>query len=234
MSHQPSSGWISDAHAGTAVIPGSPAPAIVADRPRTTPAQATKRGLDIVGASLGLVVLVPLFLLVALWIVLVDGSPVLFRQWRAGSHGRPFRVVKFRTMVPDAEDQLPLVEGLNEIRGPGFKITVDPRVTRTGRALRRMSIDELPQLWNVLKGEMSLVGPRPALPREVAEYAPWHHRRLETRPGITGLWQVSARSECDFDRWVEVDLAYLDNWSLLLDLKILLRTIPVVLAGDGR
>ena len=159
---------------------------------------------------------------------------MVFRQERVGLHGRPFRVVKFRTMVPDAEEHLAELEALNEISGPAFKLTDDPRLTRTGGWLRRTSIDELPQLWNVLRGEMSLVGPRPPLPSEVLDYDIWHRRRLSMQPGITGLWQVAARREPDFDRWVRLDLDYIDRWSLWLDLKIILRTIPAVLTGEGR
>jgi lipopolysaccharide/colanic/teichoic acid biosynthesis glycosyltransferase len=145
-----------------------------------------------------------------------------------------FRVAKFRTMVPDAEDQLAGLEALNEIRGHAFKVTDDPRLSRSGSLLRRTSLDELPQLWNVLLGQMSLVGPRPPLPSEVAGYDVWHRRRLSMKPGITGLWQVEARREADFDRWVAMDLAYIDRWSLWLDVKIIVRTIPAVLAGEGR
>jgi lipopolysaccharide/colanic/teichoic acid biosynthesis glycosyltransferase len=155
----------------------------------------------------------------------------LFRQARVGLHGRRFQVVKFRSMVPDAEERLGEIETLNEIKGHAFKVTQDPRLSRTGRILRATSIDELPQLWNVLIGEMSLVGPRPPLPREVADYDLWHRRRLSMKPGITGLWQVQARRSEDFDRWVELDLAYIDRWSLWLDFKIMLRTIPAMLQG---
>jgi exopolysaccharide biosynthesis polyprenyl glycosylphosphotransferase len=190
-----------------------------------------KRSLDLVLGLVALVLLSPFLLLVALWILAVDGRPVVFRQTRVGLHGRPFEVVKFRTMVPDAEERLAELEALNEIKGHAFKVTHDPRLSRTGRVLRATSIDELPQLWNVVRGEMSLVGPRPPLPREVAGYDVWHRRRLSMKPGITGLWQVQARREEDFDRWVELDLAYIDRWSIWLDLKIMLRTIPAMLQG---
>jgi exopolysaccharide biosynthesis polyprenyl glycosylphosphotransferase len=193
-----------------------------------------KRLLDVVGATIGLVLLSPLLLTVAVVILARDGTPILFRQVRVGLHGRPFRVVKFRTMVPDAEARLRELEALNEIRGLAFKMTDDPRMTRIGRFLRRTSIDELPQLWNVLRGEMSLVGPRPPLPSEVAAYDVWHRRRLSMKPGITGLWQVKARRESEFDRWVEIDLDYIDSWSLWLDVKIIARTIPAMLTGEGR
>jgi exopolysaccharide biosynthesis polyprenyl glycosylphosphotransferase len=190
-----------------------------------------KRSIDIALAAIGLIVLSPVLLVVALLIRWRDGSPVLFRQTRIGLHGRPFQVVKFRTMVPDAEARLAELADQNEIRGHAFKLTDDPRLSRTGGWLRRSSIDELPQLWNVLRGEMSLVGPRPPLPDEVDGYDIWHRRRLSMLPGITGLWQVSARREADFDRWVRLDLDYIDGWSLWLDLKIMVRTIPAMLGG---
>ncbi len=195
---------------------------------------ALKRLLDIAIAALGLLVLSPMLLALALGIWLEDHGPILFRQVRVGLHGRPFTMVKFRSMVPDAEDHLAeLAEG-NEITGPAFKISADPRITRSGRLLRRTSMDELPQFWNVLRGQMSVVGPRPPMPGEVAEYDLWHRRRLSMKPGITGLWQVSARLESEFDRWVELDLAYIDRWSLLLDVRILLRTIPAVIGLTGK
>ena len=193
-----------------------------------------KRLIDIVGSAVLLVVLSPLLVIVASAILLTDGSPVLFRQARVGLHGRPFTIYKFRTMVGDAEDRLDEVRHLNERSGAAFKATDDPRITGIGRFLRKTSIDELPQLWNVLTGSMSLVGPRPPLPHEVAEYDIWHRRRLSMKPGITGLWQVEARHEPDFDRWVEHDLVYIDGWSIWLDLKIILKTIPALLVHGGR
>jgi exopolysaccharide biosynthesis polyprenyl glycosylphosphotransferase len=193
-----------------------------------------KRVLDIGGATIALVALSPVFALIAARIVVLDGPPVIFRQVRIGLHGRPFRVVKFRTMQPDAESQLSELLARNEIRGHAFKLSDDPRLTRSGRFLRRSSLDELPQFWNVLMGEMSLVGPRPPLPDEVDNYDLWHRRRLSMKPGITGQWQVAARREAEFDRWVELDLDYIDRWSLWLDVKILLLTIPAVLNGAGR
>lgn len=202
--------------------------------PDRTIGMVIKRVLDVALASAALVVLSPLLLAVALVIRHREGAPVLFQQTRLGLHGRPFQVVKFRTMVPDAEDRLAELAQHNEISGPAFKLTDDPRLTRTGRWLRSTSIDELPQLLNVLRGEMSLVGPRPPLPREVDAYDIWHRRRLSMQPGITGLWQVVARRDPDFDRWVRLDLDYIDRWSLWLDLKIMLRTIPAMLAGEGR
>ena len=193
-----------------------------------------KRLVDIVGSAVGLVVLSPLLLGVALVLRWRQGAPVLFRQTRVGLNGRPFTLYKFRTMVPDAEDHLAEVWHLNQRDGIAFKAADDPRVTPLGRNLRARSIDELPQLWNVLRGEMSLVGPRPPIVSEVAAYDVWHRRRLSMKPGITGLWQVEARRESEFDRWVERDLAYIDRWSLLLDLRILVKTVPAVLLRPGR
>jgi exopolysaccharide biosynthesis polyprenyl glycosylphosphotransferase len=194
-------------------------------------ALAAKRLVDIVVSAAGLVVLMPLFVAVAVAIRLDDGAPVLFRQRRVGLQGRQFDVVKFRTMTRDAESRREQLAPLNEINGRAFKVTHDPRITRTGRWLRRTSLDELPQLWNVLRGEMSLVGPRPPLPDEVAGYDLWHRRRLSMKPGITGLWQVRSRRDPDFDRWVAADLEYIDRWSLWLDLQIMARTIPAALEG---
>ena len=165
---------------------------------------------------------------------IADRKPALFGQTRIGLHGRPFLMYKFRSMVMDAEERLHEVKHLNERSHVAFKATNDPRITPIGRWLRRTSIDELPQLWNVLMGSMSLVGPRPPLPAEVARYDIWHRRRLSMKPGITGLWQVEARNEADFDAWVEHDLVYIDGWSLWLDLKILVKTVPALLAHSGR
>jgi exopolysaccharide biosynthesis polyprenyl glycosylphosphotransferase len=193
-----------------------------------------KRTLDLVGGLVALVVAIPIAALIALAIRRDSPGPIFFRQTRVGLHGRLFEVVKFRTMVEGAEEQLEELLAHNEIKGHAFKVTNDPRVTRVGRWLRRTSLDELPQLWNVLRGEMSLVGPRPPLPSEVAGYDMWHRRRLSMKPGMTGLWQIRARQEQDFDRWVETDLEYIDGWSFWLDLKIMLRTIPAVLGREGR
>ncbi len=154
-----------------------------------------------------------------------------FRQARVGLHGRPFQIIKFRSMVVDAEARVAELAEANEINGHAFKVTDDPRVTPIGRRLRRWSLDELPQLWNVLRGDMSLVGPRPPLVSEVSGYDLWHRRRLSMKPGITGLWQVRARREPEFDRWVADDLEYIDRWSLWLDLQIMFRTIPAALEG---
>jgi lipopolysaccharide/colanic/teichoic acid biosynthesis glycosyltransferase len=187
-----------------------------------------------VGAAIGLIIVSPILLITAILIRARDGSPVIFRQTRVGLHGRPFTILKFRTMAPDAEERLHEVAHLNELQGAAFKASNDPRMSTLGRRLRQLSIDELPQLWNVLKGEMSLVGPRPPLPSEVVEYDIWHRRRLSMKPGITGLWQVESRHEANFDRWVELDLSYIDRWTLWLDLSILLRTMPNVMMARGR
>ena len=194
-------------------------------------AMVIKRVLDVVGAVVALTLLSPIMLVAAAAIIAADGTPVLYRQERVGRNGRPFRVVKFRSMVRDADRRLAALQASNEIHGHAFKMTDDPRVTRFGRILRKTSIDELPQLWNVLKGEMSLVGPRPPLLTEVANYDIWHRRRLAMKPGITGLWQVSARREAEFDQWVRLDIDYIDRWSLVLDLKIMLQTVPALFEG---
>lgn len=194
---------------------------------------AAKRASDILGATvLGLAAL-PVMVLVALAIRLDTPGPVLFRQQRVGRGGRLFPVLKFRTMVADAEARLAEVRDRNEADGPLFKIRDDPRVTRVGRWLRRFSLDELPQLWNVLRGEMSLVGPRPALPSEMGAWSEELHGRLRVRPGITGMWQVGGRSEASFEEYVRLDLYYVDNWSLWIDLAILAKTVPAVLARRG-
>jgi exopolysaccharide biosynthesis polyprenyl glycosylphosphotransferase len=194
-------------------------------------ALVAKRLVDIAVAAFMLIVFAPVIVAIAVAIRVDDGSPILFRQVRVGLRGRPFRVVKFRTMTSDAEAQLESLLERNELVGPAFKMSDDPRVSSAGRWLRRLSLDELPQFWNVLRGEMSMVGPRPPLPREVAGYDLWHRRRLAMKPGITGLWQVKGRRDEDFDRWVTLDLVYIDRWSLWLDLKIMLQTLPAMLQG---
>ena len=192
-----------------------------------------KRCFDITVSAIGLFLLAPVLLAVAVVVWVTSPGPVFFRQTRVGRHGRPFQVVKFRTMVSGAEGQLDGLLDQNEASGPLFKMVNDPRVTRVGKWLRRASLDELPQLWNVLRGEMSLVGPRPALPRETVEWAPELHERLRVKPGITGMWQVNGRSNNSFDQYVRLDLFYVDNWSLLRDLAILARTVPAVFKRDG-
>jgi exopolysaccharide biosynthesis polyprenyl glycosylphosphotransferase len=192
-----------------------------------------KRVLDIVGAGVALTLLSPLLLGVALFIWWRDGRPVLFRQTRVGMHGRPFTILKFRTMTRDADERYSEVAGQSTTQGAAFKMAVDPRVTDWGGFLRRTSIDELPQLWNVLKGNMSLVGPRPAPPREVEAYDVWHRRRLSMKPGMTGLWQISSRLDTDFDDRAKLDLDYIDRWSIWLDLRIVAQTVPAVFHLEG-
>ncbi|HUM03211.1 MAG TPA: sugar transferase [Thermoanaerobaculia bacterium] len=204
----------------------------------TTPDDPTalllKRGVDVFLAVVLLIASVIPLAVAALFIKLTSRGPVLFRQTRCGLNGRPFTLLKLRTMVEGAEELLDDVAHLNEHEGPVFKAANDPRLTGVGRLIRRFSFDEFPQLWNVLRGEMSLVGPRPPLPIEVARYERWQRRRLSMKPGVTGLWQVSGRSDIrNFEEWINLDLAYIDNWSLSLDAKILLRTIPTVLTGRG-
>jgi exopolysaccharide biosynthesis polyprenyl glycosylphosphotransferase len=192
-----------------------------------------KRAMDILIAGAALVALAPLFLLIALLVKLDSPGPVFFTQWRIGLNGRRFRFSKFRSMRADAEAHLPRLLKDNEMDGPVFKMRDDPRITRVGRVLRRFSIDELPQLWRVLVGDMSLVGPRPLMPHEIAGHDSWQRRRLSMRPGLTCLWQVSGRNHIDFDSWMRLDLEYIDQWSLGLDLRILARTVPAVLSGRG-
>ncbi len=194
---------------------------------------ALKRAIDIVLVVVSLPLLLPLLLLIGLLVRLDSAGPALFRQTRVGRNGQHFTCYKFRTMVVDAEQRRAELEALNEADGPLFKIRRDPRVTRFGSLLRRLSLDELPQLWNVLRGEMSLVGPRPALPDEVARYSPSHRRRLDVVPGLTGLWQVLGRSDTSFDEMVRLDIYYAENWSVGMDLRILLQTIPAVLLAKG-
>jgi exopolysaccharide biosynthesis polyprenyl glycosylphosphotransferase len=192
-----------------------------------------KRIVDVAISATALALISPLWGLIAFAIKLDSPGPVLFRQERIGLGGNPFTVFKFRSMRVDAEEQLARLRELNEASGPLFKVRDDPRRTRVGRFIRRTSLDELPQLINVLRGEMSIVGPRPGLASEVAKYQDWHRKRLAVLPGITGLWQVSGRSELTFDEMVMLDIYYAENWSLGLDLRIMIRTIPQVIFGDG-
>ncbi len=192
-----------------------------------------KRCLDIGVASVALVLLSPLFLVLALAVRLDSAGPVFFGQERVGRGGRRFTCWKFRSMCADAEDRLARLAEGNQARGPMFKMQDDPRRTRVGRVLRKSSLDELPQLWNVLRGEMSLVGPRPPLPREVEQYEPRHMARLAGVPGITGLWQVRARHHHDFEEMYELDVQYLEALSFINDLRIVLATVPAVLFGRG-
>jgi len=201
--------------------------------PEHAPSLLLKRVLDIIISAALLIIMLPFLVVVGILVKLTSKGPVIYRQVRCGLYGRKFVLYKIRSMRDGAEDVLWEIKHLNEMDGPVFKMRNDPRVTPLGRFLRKSSIDEWPQFWNVLKGDMSLVGPRAPLPDEVKEYTRWQRRRLSVKPGITCLWQVSGRNEIDFHEWMKLDLNYIDNWSLLLDLKILLRTFPVVLFGKG-
>ncbi|MDN5795507.1 MAG: sugar transferase [Intrasporangium sp.] len=210
-------------------------PLVHVEQPQSLAAsRGLKRAFDIVGAGLLLLLAAPVMLLVALSIRLEDRGPVLFRQARAGRDGTLFDCLKFRSMCTDAEARLAELKDLNvNADGVLFKVKGDPRITRVGRLIRRFSLDELPQLLNVLRGEMSLVGPRPALPDEVSQYPSDAQRRLDVRPGLTGLWQVSGRSDLSWDDAVRLDLYYVDNWSIVQDLTIVMRTIHAVFAARG-
>jgi exopolysaccharide biosynthesis polyprenyl glycosylphosphotransferase len=201
--------------------------------PKRPEALALKHGLDPLLAALLILLTAPIMLAIALAIAIDMGRPVLFGQSRAGIYGRPFRMLKFRTMRNGAEAEQAALLASNEMAGPVFKARNDPRVTRLGRLLRRMSLDELPQLFNVLTGSMSLVGPRPLPVQEQRQIRGWQRRRLSMKPGITCLWQTSGRSDVDFENWMLLDLKYVDEWSLWLDVQILLRTVPAVLRGRG-
>jgi exopolysaccharide biosynthesis polyprenyl glycosylphosphotransferase len=195
--------------------------------------RVAKRAMDLVMASIALVLLLPIIPLIAIMIKLDTPGPVLFRQDRVGKNGRPFKFYKFRSMHTDAEEQRKEIEALNEQDGPIFKLRSDPRITSVGKFLRRSSLDEIPQIFNVFRGEMSVVGPRPPLPAEVEHYQPWQRTRLEVTPGITCLWQISGRSHLSFNEWMRLDLEYLKQRSLKTDVLILLKTIPAVIARKG-
>ncbi len=192
-----------------------------------------KRIFDVALSFAALIVFSPVLLCIAAMIKLMSPGPVLFRQTRCGLGGRRFTLYKFRSMINNAEQMRAELHQLNELDGPVFKISDDPRITTVGRWLRRFSLDELPQLWNILLGDMSFVGPRPAVPEEVEQYEDWQRRRLRMRPGLTCTWVLEGRNHVDFNRWMQLDLTYIDNWSLWLDFKIFLRTIPIVLSGRG-
>jgi exopolysaccharide biosynthesis polyprenyl glycosylphosphotransferase len=192
-----------------------------------------KRIFDVTLSFVSLVLLSPLLLAIAAMIRITSPGPVFFQQTRCGLGGRRFTLFKFRSMINNAEQMRAELHQLNELDGPVFKISDDPRITPVGRWLRRFSLDELPQLWNVFRGEMSFVGPRPAVPEEVEQYEDWQRRRLRMRPGLTCTWVLEGRNHVDFNRWMQLDLKYIDNWSLWLDTKIFLRTIPILLSGRG-
>jgi len=194
---------------------------------------ALKRALDICASGIALALLSPLMLGVALAIKLTSRGPVLFKQVRVGLHGKSFNMLKFRSMVINAEELRAKLLAMNEQTGPVFKLQRDPRITGVGRFIRKFSIDELPQLINVLRGEMAIVGPRPPIPSEVAQYQAWQRRRLSVRPGLTCVWQVSGRNEISFEEWMYLDMQYIDHWSLAQDFQLILKTVPVVLTGRG-
>lgn len=208
---------------------------VFSSAPETSWQSLVKLGLDIIGALVLLILSSPVFAIVALMIKLSSKGPVFFKQERSGLNGAPFTLYKFRTMITNAEQFKAELAAMNEMTGPVFKVTNDPRVTPVGKFLRKYSLDELPQLWNVLRGEMSLVGPRPLPVDEVKRFNDLaHRRRLSVKPGLTCLWQISGRNQIsDFKDWVRLDLEYIDNWSLWLDLKILFKTIPAVFFGTG-
>jgi len=189
--------------------------------------------IDRAGAAVGLILSAPMVAIAALAIRIDSKGPIFFKQKRSGKNGRIFKMIKLRTMVNEADTFKEQLQHLNEMSGPVFKIQNDPRITKVGKFLRKYSVDEFPQFYNVLKGDMSLVGPRPPLPQEVEKFEPWQHRKLSVKPGLSCLWQVNGRSNLDFDHWIELDLQYIDQWSLAMDAKILAQTIPAVLKGKG-
>ncbi len=201
--------------------------------PENRAALFIKEVMDRVGAVVGMVLSAPILLLAAIAIKLDNPGPLLFIQKRAGKNGRVFNMYKLRTMVAEAEEKKSELMHLNEMDGAAFKIQDDPRVTRVGRFLRKYSVDEIPQFWNVLMGDMSLIGPRPPLPQEVEKFEPWQHRKLSVKPGLSCLWQINGRNNVDFDHWMKLDLQYIDRWSLKEDAKILVKTIPAGLKGRG-
>jgi lipopolysaccharide/colanic/teichoic acid biosynthesis glycosyltransferase len=224
--------WVTIAPARAAALPPSLAHAGTI-RDHGLYLRGGKRALDVLGSLIALVLSAPVLLLAALAIKLESGGPVFYKSTRIGRGGRPFTFYKLRSMVNGADRHRHHLTHLNEADGPVFKICNDPRVTRIGRFLRSSSIDEIPQFFHVLSGDMSLVGPRPPLPEEVAQYEPWQMRRLNVRPGLTCLWQVNGRSRIGFQEWMRLDLEYIRRQSAMLDLKILLRTIPAVISREG-
>ena len=193
-----------------------------------------KRLMDIMGASIGIILTAPIMLVIAILVKLEDPKgPILFSQIRNGEYPKTFKMYKFRSMYVDAEERLEEIMHLNEQSGPAFKIKDDPRITKVGKFIRKTSLDELPQLFNVLKGDMSLVGPRPAIPREVEQYTPYQRQRLLVKPGLTCIWQVSGRNNIGFDEWVELDIKYIKTRNLWLDIKLILLTIPAMLGDEN-
>ena len=190
-----------------------------------------KRLIDIICSFMGLLAFSPLFIIIAIIIKFTSKGPVFFSQKRVGKYGREFDMYKFRSMVVNAEELKEKLAAQNEMSGPMFKMKDDPRVTKVGKFIRKTSLDELPQLWNVLKGDMSLVGPRPSLPKEVAQFEDWMHKRLEVKPGLTCYWQVSGRNNIDFEDWMKLDIRYVEERNLFVDIKLIFKTI-FVLFGD--
>ena len=193
--------------------------------------EISKRAIDIIGAGSGLLLLSPVIAIVACAVKFTSKGPIFFSQKRVGKNGKIFEMYKFRSMVVNAEELKEKLAHQNEMSGPMFKMKDDPRVTKVGKFIRKTSIDELPQLWNVLKGDMSLVGPRPSLPKEVAQFEDWMHRRLEVKPGLTCYWQVSGRNNIDFEDWMKLDIRYVEERNLFVDIKLIFKTI-FVLFGD--
>lgn len=193
--------------------------------------EVIKRLIDVVCSFLGVLVLSPLFIIIAIIIKTTSKGPVFFSQKRVGKNGKEFDMYKFRSMVVNAEELKEKLAAQNEMSGPMFKMKDDPRVTKVGKFIRKTSIDELPQLWNVLKGDMSLVGPRPSLPKEVAQFEDWMYKRLEVKPGLTCYWQVSGRNNIDFEDWMKLDIKYVDERSTWIDIKLIFKTVGV-LFGD--
>jgi len=223
-------------------VAASPTLYIVADTSRLSGfAGRCKRAFDVLASLAALFVLSPMLLIIAFLVARSGSGPIFFVQERIGKNGEPFKFYKFRSMVNNSDDAIHrqfaamFISGSDSTGGPEkvYKMTDDPRVTRVGRWLRRTSLDELPQLFNILKGDMSVVGPRPPIAYELDHYQPWHHERLRVTPGLTGLWQVSGRSNVPFEEMVRLDIHYINNWSLAEDLRIICRTVPVVLNGDG-
>ena len=193
--------------------------------------EAIKRLIDIICSFVGILVLSPLFIIIAIIIKFTSKGPVFFSQKRVGRNGKEFDMYKFRSMVVNAEELKEKLAAQNEMSGPMFKMKDDPRVTKVGKFIRKTSIDELPQLWNILKGDMSLVGPRPSLPKEVAQFDEWMYKRLEVKPGLTCYWQVSGRNNIDFEDWMKLDVKYVEERNLWIDIKLICKTV-FVLFGD--
>ena len=203
----------------------------IADNEKNSIYNFIKRCIDIIGALCGILLLSPIWIIVALSIRIESKGPIFFGQERIGKNNKKFNMYKFRSMVSNAEELKERLQDQNEMSGPMFKMKNDPRITKVGKFIRKTSIDELPQLWNILKGDMTLVGPRPSLPKEVEEFEPWMKRRLDVKPGLTCYWQVSGRNNIDFEEWMELDIRYIEERNLWVDIKLIFKTI-FVLFGD--